>query len=218
LAVRRLGGHRLKRARFLEHLEERTLLSAGSVFDLFTETSLSVEGLTGSYVNESLRDYAPQDDWRETQAIAGSRVDPQIDFPSPGWGDRTEVGLTDGRNGDWQNFSAQWDGVIQINEACFLATRSDDGSRLWIDVNQDDQFDPTGNEFIDNDWGEGKVARIGEYTGQVQPGIYGIRIQYEEAVGANVMQLLASTTPPDLTAPRRNRRGLDGTHHRCRFE
>ncbi len=73
---------------------------------------------------------------------------------------------------------------------------------MWIDVNQDGQFDSTGQEFIDNDWGEGKVARIGEYTGQMQPGIYGIRIQYEEAVGANVMQLLASTTPPDLTAPR----------------
>ncbi len=66
LAVRRLGGRRLKRARFLEHLEERTLLSGGGVFDLFTDTSLSVGGLTGSYVNESLRDYAPQDDWRET--------------------------------------------------------------------------------------------------------------------------------------------------------
>lgn len=202
MANRRLGGRRSKRERFVEILEERTLLSVGGVFDLFTETSLAVEGLTGSYVDESLRDYSPHDDWRETQTIAGTRIDPQVDFPGPGWGDRAEVGLTGGRNGDWQNFSAQWDGVIRINESCFLTTRSDDGSRLWIDVNQDGQFDSTGQEFIDNEWGKNHGPRTGEYTSLLSPGVYSLRIQYEEGVAGNMMQLLASTSPPDLTAPR----------------
>src|SRR5262249_13798872 len=47
---------------------------------LFTTAAMTQTGLTGSYVNSSLRAYATQDDWRTSQTISGTRVDPSIDF------------------------------------------------------------------------------------------------------------------------------------------
>jgi hypothetical protein len=53
-------------------------------------------GLVGSYVNKSLRAYSTQDDWRVSQIIAGTRVDPAINFPQSAWGSRASVGVTGG--------------------------------------------------------------------------------------------------------------------------
>ena len=54
-------------------------------FHLFTDATLTTPGLTGSYVNQALMGYSPQNDWRQTQVIAGSRIDLTIDFQSLSW-------------------------------------------------------------------------------------------------------------------------------------
>jgi hypothetical protein len=53
----------------------------------------SALNLTGSYVNNSLRDYAVKDDWRTSQTIAGTRADTNINFAADGWGQRAAVGI-----------------------------------------------------------------------------------------------------------------------------
>ena len=83
-------------------------------FRLFTDNSLTVPGLVGSYVDDSLRFYSPQDDWRISQTIAGTRIDPEIEFLSNSWGVRAEVGLTGGTDANWDDFSVQWDGYLQV--------------------------------------------------------------------------------------------------------
>jgi hypothetical protein len=152
----------------------------------------AASGLLGSYVNASLRGYAAQDDWRLTQVVSGSRLDPMIAFDTETWGVRDSVGVTGGIDEDWENFSVQWDGSVEIlTDGIRLATYSDDGSRMWIDINHDDAFDATGPEFTDNNWGQGQAATTGPGTIPLAVGEYKIRIQYEEGGGVNTMQLLA---------------------------
>lgn len=144
----------------------------------------------GSYVNRSLRHYATQDDWRVSKLISGSRVDAAIYFTSNNWGSRASVGVTGGSDDDWDSFSVQWDGYIEVLEAgTRLASRSDDGSRMWIDFNNDGQFDSSGPEFLDNHWGAGQAATVGPRSDPLPVGLYRIRIQYEEGDGANLMTL-----------------------------
>ena len=52
---------------------------SGSVAEanLFTDAALTSPGLTGSYVNQSLRT-VNELDWRATQQISGTRVDPKV--------------------------------------------------------------------------------------------------------------------------------------------
>ncbi|MHC4179885.1 MAG: Ig-like domain-containing protein, partial [Planctomycetota bacterium] len=164
---------------------------AEGTFSLYADETLTAPGLTGSYVDESLRGYQEQDDWRETQTIAGIRVDPDIQFTSNGWGSRAEVGLTGGSDEDWEGFSVQWDGWIEVlQDNTALKTRSDDGSRMWIDVNQDGLLGESGPEFIDNRWGTGGGANYGPASVFFDAGVYRVRLQYEEGTGNNTMQLL----------------------------
>jgi len=163
-------------------------------FEIYTDASLATPGLTGSYVNQSLRWYSPQDDWRVTQVIASTRVDPTINFTSSAWGSRAAVGLTGGSDGDWDDFSVQWDGYVKIlTHGIRLATWSDDGSRMWVDINGDGFFDSSGPEFVNNNWGNGQAATTGPSSVRLTPDVYRIRLQYEEGNGGNVMQLLAPT-------------------------
>ena len=167
------------------------MLEAAPGVALFTTAAQTVPGLTGSYVNQSLRFYSPQDDWRVTQAIAGTRVDPKIDFTSPSWGNRAGVGLTGGTNANWEQFSVQWDGYLRVNQATHLWTHSDDGSRLWIDLDQNGSFASSGAEFVNNNWGAGQPAHNGPTSVLINPGLYRVRLQYEEGAGGNVMQLVS---------------------------
>jgi hypothetical protein len=51
---------------------------------------------------------------------------------------RAPVGITGGSDANWENFSVQWDGYVRATQAGErLATVSDDGSRMWIDINND---------------------------------------------------------------------------------
>lgn len=184
-------------------------------YQLFTTVDRTVIGLTGSYVNESLRSRAAQEDWRSTSgvAISGTRVDSSVNFPDDGWGSRAAVGLTGGNDGNWENFSVQWDGLIQVNRPSKFATRTDDGSRMWFDLNGNAVFDSTGPEFVDNHWGSGQSATLGDVSVTVAPGLYRIRIQYEETVGDNTCELVAGPAEFELFADANFRtNGLTGSY------
>ena len=85
----------------------------------------------------------------------------------------------------------QWDGTITIvNNDTHLYTRSDDGSRLWIDLNHNGVFESSGPELVDNNWGKAQGATLGPASAGLAPGSYAIRVQYEEGSGGNEMALL----------------------------
>ncbi len=75
-----------------------------------------------------------------------------------------------------------------------LATESDDGSRMWIDLNQDGVFED--QELFDNGWGQGHAATSGERTPGLPEGTYPIRIQYYELGGDNTFSLDGSSYIP----------------------
>lgn len=163
-------------------------------FAVFTDETLTTPGLVGSYIDDNLR-HVDQLDWRTTQTVSGTRVDPNLDFTSLSWGVRSEVGLTNGSDGNWENFSAQWDGYVQIlKSGTSLATRSDDSSRMWLDLDGDGLFGGSPDESIDNHWGNPQATTTGASSAGLPPGVYPIRIQYEESGGGNVLQLIPGTT------------------------
>ncbi len=152
--------------------------------------ALGATGLTASVVAISLR-AVTEDDWRSTQVIAGTRVDTQIFFPTAAPGtaaERKRWGIG-GNDGDWANFSFQWDGWLRVfTNGTDLATNSDDGSRVWIDRNGDGQI--SSDEWGDNGWTTGHGAVQATVQHGLNAGMYRMRVQYEEGDGANSMQLL----------------------------
>ena len=176
-----------------EYLDvEVAVQSTAPSYQLFTTADRSTNGLLGSYVNSSLRGRLAQEDWRSTAGvvISGRRVDASVEFPGNGWGARAPVGVTGGSDADWENFSVQWDGFLQVNQSVQLATISDDGSRMWIDVNGDNTFAASAPEFANNNWGTGQGATIGQYSVALAPGLYRVRLQYEEGNGGNSFGLV----------------------------
>lgn len=158
---------------------------------IFTTEAKTTAGLTGSYINSSLR-AINEPDWRLTHPIAGTRVDPAVNFATDEWGARASVGITGGTDADWSQFSVQWDGWVEIPTAQRLALASDDGSRMWIDLNGDGLFAASGVEFINNGWGTAHGA-FTVFSTSVSPGLYRIRIQYEESTGGSVARLATAT-------------------------
>jgi PA14 domain len=159
-------------------------------------------GLQGTYINRSLRGYSPQDDWRQTQVVAGIRIDLAINFAGDSFGTRSTVGITGGTDANWENFSVQWDGFLTIPEdGIRVYTRSDDGSRMWIDVNGDGLFASASPEFVSNNWGSGQAATTGPASVPLSKGTYRIRIQYEEGNLTNCVYLLmGAPTPTNVRA------------------
>lgn len=157
-------------------------------FELYTDATEAFPGLVGSYVDQALGS-VDEWDWRITQTISGTRVDPEIDFQNTSWGARSEVGLTSGSDSDWELFSVQWDGYVRVlSDGLQLRPRSDDGSRLWVDANLDGVFSQ--DELRDCGWGLPHAPYDGQATAPLAPGLYPIRIQYEEQHWGNVMQLV----------------------------
>ena len=153
-------------------------------------------GLVGSYVNGSRRNDDVLD-WRSTFTIAGTRIDSSVDFRTNSWGVRGDVGVVFGSDSNWDDFSVQWDGEITIPvDGTYLYTRSDDGSRMWIDVNGDGNFQSNSSEFLNNNWGQGQSTTTSDPSLPLNAGTYKVRIQYEEGGGDNTMQLLWSFAPP----------------------
>ncbi|MHB1035218.1 MAG: PA14 domain-containing protein [Pirellulales bacterium] len=169
--------------------------------EYLTKSVAGGQGLVGSFVNQSLRGRATQDDWRVSQTISGTRTDAKLDFQTGNWGTRAIVGVTGGSDADWENFSVQWDGFITVPDSGLrLYTRSDDGSRMWIDLNGDGTFNTTGSELVNNNWGAGQGATTGPPSVPLAAGTYRIRVQYEEGNGGNEFQLLWDHEPSDLAA------------------
>ncbi len=152
--------------------------------------AVHASGLTASVVAKSLRQVT-QDDWRSTQIIAGKRSDKTIDFPSEAFGTAAErrTWKIGGNNNDWDDFSVQWDGWLLVSSPDVdLATSSDDGSRVWLDLNGNDRIDA--GEWGSNGWGNGQGATAVTVHHHVPPGLYRLRVQYEEGGGGNSMRLL----------------------------
>ena len=193
-----------------EQLESRTLFSASTLtsaaadptpprepgeLHFFTDASLTTSGLVGNYIDSNLQGEPNQDDWRATQTVAGTRTDASLEFLSDNWGVRSQVGLTHGSDEVWQNFSVQWDGYVQIvSPHTGLTLGSDNGSRMWIDVNRDGQFDSSGLEYINNVWGFTPNFIKTQSTALLSPGVYPVRIQF--AVDQlNAFELIAHSPP-----------------------
>ena len=109
-----------------------TATAPATLTGTLTLESLAATGLTASVVATSLRPVT-EDDWRVARAIAGTRVDSQINFPTSAPGtpaERKQWGI-DGNDAEWTNFSFQWDGWLRVfTDGTDLATISDDGSRV----------------------------------------------------------------------------------------
>lgn len=146
--------------------------------------------LTASFVATSLRGVT-EDDWRLTRTISGSRDAPVVHHPGSAFGtpaERAAFGIT-GNDGDWNDFSVQWDGFLRIaTPGTSLFTYSDDGSRVWIDLNGNGAVD--GGEWGSNGWGNGQGPTLGIVHASLPAGTYRMRVQYEEGNGGNLMSLL----------------------------
>lgn len=142
-------------------------------------------GLKATFIARSLRGTS-LDDWRKTQAVAGTRHDLNLDQPSGACGseaDRLRFGIAGGP-GNWDNFSVQWDGWIRVPPGgADLATASDDSSRVWLDLNHDGQVQA--GEWGSNGWGGGQGTTLRQVRNAVPAGTLPIRVQYEEGGGGN---------------------------------
>ena len=161
---------------------------------LGTTSSFATQGLVGSYVNQSLTFLTGSADWRTSQPIAGTRIDRQIEFLREGWGARSEVGLTNGTDANWDDFAVQWDGFIRVPADGYrLGTSSDDGSRIWIDSNQNGIFEDTASELVSSGWGNFQFFTFGSFSQPLLAGDYAIRVQYNEALYDNRVVLAWSS-------------------------
>lgn len=157
-----------------------------------TDAQATTPGLTGSYFNKHFGNGGPlstQADWVTSQTRAGVRVDNPPNFPGPGWGVRSTVGITGGTDAVWDNFSVQWDGYVTVNagQAIQLAARNDNGCRFWVDVNGNGTFEDA--ELANSAWGFQNGVATGGNSPTLQPGTYKIRVQY--------YQLDAATYPTE---------------------
>lgn len=168
--------------------------------DVFSDSSLAAPGLVGSYVDSSLDSVTAADDWRSSQTICGTRIDTDFARGTAGWGARAEVGVTGGTDADWDHFSVQWDGYLKVTESGQrFATASDDGSRMWIDVDRNGVFGP--DELLNNGWGRIQGLTVGERSPPLLAGVVPIRIQYCERSGENRFHLVSSSWVPRQFAP-----------------
>jgi formylglycine-generating enzyme len=168
--------------------------------NLFTDLSLTTPGLVGTYINHSLQTVSVPDDWRTTQVVAGTRTDTTLAFMTASWGSRANVGITGGSYANWDKFSVQWDGYIQITrQGDRLATASDDGSRMWIDIDRDGLFEE--DERLNNGWGRVQGVTTGERSRRLSIGTYAIRIQYYEVSGGTEFHLVSPTSVPPQFVP-----------------
>jgi len=169
-----------------EYLDLQVSIVEVPSMEFFTTAGEITRGLTGSYVNANLRG-STDTDWTDgSKTISAARVDNPVKFPTSSWGARAAVGLTGGTDADWDDFSVQWDGYMRVRRKFLLGTISDDSSRMWIDRDGDGTF--SAGELVNNNWGNGQGAVLGDLSPVLDPGLYRIRVQYEEGAGGNSFQ------------------------------
>jgi fibronectin-binding autotransporter adhesin len=150
------------------------------------------KSLEASFFATSLR-AVTENDWRATQTITGTRHDQLINQATNLFGtaaERAAYGIGGGDTGaGWENFSVQWDGFLRVtNAGTTLYTRSDDSSRVWLDLNSDGVVD--GSEWGSNGWGSGQAEITRAVHAGLAIGLYRMRVQYEEGNGSNAIYLL----------------------------
>lgn len=191
------------------YIDVRIGIADTPVASFFADSNEQTRGLTGSYINTSLRSSGSDTDWTDgSQVISGSRIDAKLYFPTSSWGQRSTVGLTGGTDADWEDFSVQWDGWVRIHRQAMLATVSDDGSRLWIDRDGSGTFGTS--ELADNNFGNGQGFVTGNLTPMIPPGLYRIRIQYEEGDGGNAFAI--AEVPFEFDLPASPKAGLTASY------
>ena len=98
-------------------------------------------GLTGGDVNAWLGWYTTQDDWKELADDLRRPRRPDRQFHHHELGKPRATRPHGGKRRRLGPFSVQWDGWITVpRDGTRLSTRSDDASRMWIDVNGDSTF------------------------------------------------------------------------------
>ncbi|MFO0885941.1 MAG: autotransporter-associated beta strand repeat-containing protein, partial [Pirellulales bacterium] len=167
-------------------------------------------GLTGNYYNFTFALQNPADSALLNSAGSNSQINldtyaptvtvltPRVDFGAgtesvPGDGLTLDRGGSGGLvfggiapsiNAD--NVAGQWNGYIFIaNTGTYtFTTRSDDGSRLWIDINQDGDFADSGEMAVDNNFFQGMTNRSNATPIALTGGqYYPIRVAGYEAGG-----------------------------------
>lgn len=176
-----------------------TVAAAGGQLDAYgTDRTVSAPitlanggpGMTASIVSSSMR-AVTQDDWRLTQTIIGTRIDPQIYNPGSSFGTATEFATyaVNGTTAQWEEFSIQYDGWVSVLVPnTVIYTASDDGSRAWVDANQNNVVDS--GEWMNNGWGAGQGITARPVSPPLAPGLYRIRVQFEQATGGAGMSLM----------------------------
>ncbi len=148
-------------------------------------------GLTASYFPGSRRGVR-QDDWTATGKPTLVRNEAQLHQPASAFGseaDRTTAKISGNGGADWEDFSVQWDGWLLVERAgTDLATISDDGSRVWLDLDSNGKVTP--GEWGENGWGQGQAPTQRTVHPQVPAGTWRIRVQFEDGNGGNSVSLL----------------------------
>ncbi len=130
----------------------------------------------------------------ENTELALSRIDPKIDFtkdntdPYYRWGDKAPDPKV---NAD--HYSVVWSGYImpEFNEDYTLYTRTDDGVKLWIDLNKNGNFDT--NELLISNWQKHSETENSSKSVRMEKGKkYRIRMEYYENEYDAVAKLLWS--------------------------
>jgi hypothetical protein len=148
-------------------------------------------GVVGTYLHRSFRDVPPIDDLRGRPEVGGTRLDARIYFPQSamGTGDERRAFHISGADDNWDDFTVQWDGVLRVErDGVRLYTCSDDGSRVWLDLDGDGQV--SAKEWGSNGWGNGQGATLRQVHGPLKAGTYRMRVQFEDGGGPNAIALL----------------------------
>ncbi|MCU0779503.1 MAG: chitobiase/beta-hexosaminidase C-terminal domain-containing protein, partial [Akkermansiaceae bacterium] len=112
-----------------------------------------------------------------------TRVDPTINFDWGGGSPDPAIG------GD--EFSVRWTGKLmpRFSENYTFYTASDDGQRLWVDLNRDGDFEDAG-EFLIDDWTlHGETERASAPVPLVAGQLYDFKMEMYENYGGAVARL-----------------------------
>ncbi|EPR09954.1 PA14 domain-containing protein [Ruminiclostridium papyrosolvens] len=130
----------------------------------------------------------------ENTELAMSRIDPKIDFTKDNadtyyrWGDKAPDPKV---NSD--HYSVVWSGYImpEFNEDYTFYTTTDDGVKLWIDINRNGSYDT--NELLISNWQKHSETENSSKSVQMEKGKkYRIRMEYYENEYDAVAKLLWS--------------------------
>lgn len=149
----------------------------------------------------------------ENTELAMSRIDPKIDFTKDNtdtyyrWGDKAPDPKV---NAD--HYSVVWSGYImpEFDADYTFYTRTDDGVKLWIDINRNGIFDI--NELLISNWQKHSETENNSRSVQMEKGKkYRIRMEYYENEYDAVAKLLWSNPSKAKEVVPNSQLFVDGT-------